>query len=213
MAIVHGVFAGIRGKVGNVIYQVNKGVQILKQMAYPENPQTQNQTTVRTVFGFIVAAFKNLATSWIRSLWNPFNVGNEQGWGRFIGANIDHMGTSFDGTDAILSLGSLEGVYDLAATYDTATGEVEVSWSGQVYTNGEDTDCANIAVYDSDQKLIVGIDLGSDTRVDEATSLNIEPGLTATNLEVYITMSDTEVLQEDPSTVSDSQHCTATAPA
>lgn len=213
MAIVQGVFAGIRGKVGNVIYQVNKGVQVLKQMAYPENPQSTSQTTFRTCFASVVSAFKSLAQNWINIFWGPFLSGNEQAWGKFIGTNLDHMAGSFDGADAILSEGSLENVTDLAATYDTATGTVVVTWDGTVFVNGSASDIANCAVYDSDTKQIVGYSFSSDIRDDEETTFNIAPGYTATNLTLYLTLSDVDVNSSDPTIISDSQKVTCSAPA
>ena len=212
MAIVHGVFAGIRGKVGNVIYQVNKGEQILKQMAYPENPQSSGQTTYRTVFKFVIEAFKSLSKNWINIFWSPFLSGNQQAWGKFIGVNLDHMAGSFAGDDAILSQGSLEGVADLTCTYDTADGAVAVNFDGTIHLNGEASDCINACIYDADQKKVVGYEFGTDTRFDEGFNFYVPSGLTATNLTCYLTMSNTEALSIPPTAVSDSQKCTCSAP-
>lgn len=200
-----GVHTGITGKIGAFIYQVNKGMQIIKTMAIPENPRTPSQVTVRVVFSDIVASFKNLATQWIRHLWNPFTIGNAQGWGDFIGANIDHMGTTFDGADAILSKGSLEGVADLAGTYDTATGAIEVTWDGTIFTNGLATDLFNFCVYDADTKQIILQGFSTDTRVDEASSIVGPTGLTADTLTLYACFANSAVATTPPTLISNSQ--------
>lgn len=213
MAIVYGVFAGIKGKVGNVIYQVNKGAQILKQYAVPENPNTSGQQAVRGVFGDIVTIFKVLATTWVRYFWNPFIVGNEQGWGNFIGANIDSMGTSFTPLSAVLSKGSLEGCYDFTCTYDTATGNIVVTFDSTCFGNGLSTDHFSLAFYDQTEKRLVGFSFSDDTRADEGTATVVEDGLTATDITAYIVFSDTEGDDDELTMVSNSQACTCSAPA
>lgn len=207
-----GVQTGITGKVGAIIYQVNKGMQILKTMAIPENPRTPSQVTVRGVFSDIVASFKNLATQWIRHLWNPFTIGNAQGWGDFIGANIDHMGLVFDGGDAVLSKGSLEGVADLAATYDTATGAIEVTWDGTIFTNGLAGDLFNFCVYNADTKQIILQGFSTDTRADDASSAVGPTGLTADDLTLYACFANSAVATVPPSLISDSQSDRMSAP-
>lgn len=213
MAKVEGVFAGIRGKVGNVIFQVNKGVQILKQFATPENPRSAGQTAHRGIFTQVVGTLKVLATNWVRYFWNPFLTGNQQGWGRIISLNMLAMGTTFDENALIFSVGSLEGVLAPAATYNIATGEIIATFTGTIFANGLITDKVSAIVYDKDQKEIVGFGFAIDQRDSEEISITVKTGLTATNVMVFLSLSDTDPSAIEPAIVSDSQLicCTASA--
>jgi len=212
MAKMTGVFTGIRGKVGAMIFQVNKGVQIIKNYARPENPQSSGQTAVRLVFSSIVSAYKILASTWIRYMWNPFLSGNDQGWGKFIGTNLVEMDGTFAGEAGILSLGSLEGVVDLAATYDTATGAVDITYDGTILANGASTDYPQVAIYDKIGKSIITMAFDGDQREEEEISLTTHTGLTATDVYVYLTMTDAPVSPGPIGMCSNSQVCACTAP-
>jgi len=189
MAKIVGALTGITGKCGAFIFQMNKGVQIMKTFAVPSNPNTSEQQTVRTVFRTLVACFKPLATTWIRYFWNPFTVSNGQGWGNFIGFNVDAMGSTFALPQASLSRGSLEGVYELAATYDTATGIVAGTFYGTIITNGADADKASIAVFDADSGELLGFDFATAERSDEEINITVGKGFTATDINIFVSLS------------------------
>ena len=55
MAKVTGVFTGYKGKVGNLVYAMWKGIQVAKTRSTPYNPQSPDQTVKRTVFALLVA--------------------------------------------------------------------------------------------------------------------------------------------------------------
>ena len=212
MAKVTGFFTGVRGKVGTTIFQVIKGVQVMKTFAIPENPGSSGQVAQRGVFSDIVSCFKTIAKNVIALLWESTTSGNQTSWGNFISKNLISMGkVAFDLTDAILSYGTLDQVSDLEATYDTATGAVVAAWAELAYVNGAAEDTSHIIIIDSDSKQIIGKFMDSATREDEADSVTASTGFTATNLEVFVFFTQNTFASGDPGLVSTSVNCTCTA--
>jgi len=214
MAKIVGVFTGITGKVGNTIFQMMNGVQIMKTFVIPANPQSSGQTAQRGVFSAIIAGFKGIASGVIDLFWNPFTTGNKTGWGNFISRNLISMGkVAFDITDAVLTHGSLEDLGTIAGEYDTATGECDVEWEDLEYVNGNSADEVNGVVFDTDSGLIVGKLLDIAARDSEAGTIECLPGLTATSLEVFLWANDGEIASGTMTMVSTSNNATCTAPA
>jgi len=213
MAIVSGFFTNIKGKVGNTIFQVIKGVQVMKTRVIPDNPNSPGQVAARGVFGDIVTGFKRLAETWIRYFWDPSTTTNKTGWGNFIGANLTSMGKlAFDITKAIGSIGTLEGVEDLAAEYDTATGDIAIDWKGDFFSNGSAEDYVSFFAYDKESNSVEGFLYSNSQRTDEGDTLTISKGLTATDIEVFLVVSQNEPVEQLEGLISDCQHCTCTAP-
>lgn len=141
MAKVIGVFTGIKGKVGNVVFATWKGIQVMKTRVTPDNPQLPGQVRVRTLFAALIAVFKPALYSIVRVAWEPFAEPGKSGWGNCIGANQKKMAAgAIDYAELIVSKGSLGGEPIVTATYDTATGETITTWtdSGQMDTTPED---------------------------------------------------------------------------
>lgn len=213
MAKMLGVFTNIRGKVGNTVFQVIKGVQIMKTLSTPANPQSSRQTAVRSVFNDLVQLFKTIAVSMIRPFWNPYTTDNKTGWGNLLSVNQSAMQSAgFDITKLVTSLGTLEGVGDLAGTYNTATGAIVVTWGGTVFTNGDIADSISFIAIHEPTKAVIGKAVASDARGDETATFNVPDGLTATDVCVFVTMSSKIIPTVDPYTVSDSQSCECIAP-
>jgi len=213
MAKVTGFFTGVRGKVGTTIFQVIKGVQVMKTFAIPENPGSSGQVAQRGVFSDIIATFKTIAKNVIAIFWESTTSGNQTPWGNFISKNLISMGkVAFDITDAILAFGTLEPVSGVAGEYDTADGSLEVTWVADKFVNGADTDQVHFVVYDSDSGTIVSKDLDGIQRSEEEQSLQLTPGLTATDLELFVWLSQDLSTAEDIGLVSNSVNATCTAP-
>jgi len=214
MAKVVGVDTQIRGKLGARIYQVLNGEQIVKTFAIPSNPESSGQTAQRGVFRDIIACFKVIADGFINLLWNPFTSGNKTGWGNFISANLLSMGkVAFDATDAVLSEGSLEPIYDLAATYDTATGAIEVTFDDAITNNGHADDWISFVAVDATLKAIISKTLDAEQRNAESASLVGNLGSTATDVELFAVVHQQESSVSPIGLVSNSVHVTCTAAA
>lgn len=214
MGKMTGVFTQIRGKVGNTIFQVLNGEQIVKTFAIPSNPESSGQTAQRGVFADIIAGFKTIANSVIGVFWNPFVTSNKTGWGNFISKNLLSMGkVAFDITKAILSYGSLERISTLSATYASLDGEVIVTLSDDDYTNGATDDEVSIVAFDNSSGIVVGKFLAEDTRGAGSITVNCPAGLTATDIEIFAICSQDGFIATGVGLVSTSDNCTCTAPA
>lgn len=212
MAKVLGVHTNIRGKVGNEVYQVIKGVQIVKTRAFPANPQSTGQTRVRGVFTELVICFKVISEKIIRPFWNAFTTGNKTGWGNLLKQNMTAMvAVGWDITQMILSIGTLEGVGTLAGVYNAATGDLIITWDETTFTNGALTDKMSFVAIDNSTKSVVADSLCSSDRDDETDTIVLPAGLTATDISLFALLSDIEVPSTDPYIVSDSQRVECTA--
>ena len=206
MAKITGALTGWKGKVGNMVFAMWKGVQVVKTRTIPTNPQSTGQTAQRGVFGDIVSIFKTIASGFIRSFWNPFVTQFQSGWGNFLSANLLAMGNSFDITKAIMAQGSLDGVSIATCTYDDGTGEIEITWGTSSPVNGEQTDVASVVVYNDDTREVVFASTEGDSRADEATTVTIATGLTATDLHAFLIFSTENPTSGEISACSDSQY-------
>jgi len=212
MAKIQGAFGQIRGKAGPWIFQMNKGAQILKEFAVPDNPQSSEQTTNRSKFASLVSRYAPMASDMIKPVWQPTLVGNQQSWGNFIGHNMLIATSVSEPDDCIVAYGSLEGIADLAAVYTTGTGDLSITWTGDIFGNGSAGDYVNVAVYDSSEDKIVAFGNTGDTREDENSTFSCKPGLTAGNLTVYLFLTKEELGSGEITSVSTSQTCEPTAP-
>lgn len=205
MAKVTGVGTGWKGKVGNFVFQMWKGVQVVKTRVIPTNPNSSGQQASRNLLGDIVGVFKAIAVTWIRFFWNPFTEGRQSGWGNFIGVNLLSMSSGFDIGDVVSAIGTLDGVADLAATYDTATGIVAITWDAGSPVSGTPEDKFNFLVYDTDQREFLADSYGGSERADESDDVTIASGLTATNLYLVACLSDVNPEEDVISSCSDGQ--------
>lgn len=120
-----------------------------------------------------------------RRLYYSLPEGNEL----YSGSNLP------DYTKMLVSIGRLEPVAGISSVaYDDATGTVDITWNPGHYTNGADDDTLFVAVY---KKPEVGdlyyqpygylyLPTVTATRVDGTTSFSLEPGLTDTDLTIYL---------------------------
>ena len=210
-AKIIGCQTGWKGKVGNEIFAMWKGIQVVKTMFSPANPQTAGQTANRGCMSTLVQTFKPLATYWIRPLWNPFANGSQSGWGNFVSRNKLSMGSTFDISDAFLSYGTLECIADLAGVYTTGDGTLAVTFDGTIFGNGSAGDHCSLAVFDAASGTVVYFKHEVDIRSDDKVDTIIPSGLTATDLTVFLTMADADPLTVDVTSVSTSQSVVCSA--
>jgi len=214
MAKVTGFFTGIRGKVGTTIFQVIKGVQVMKTFAIPENPGSSGQVAQRGVFSDIISTFKSVAKNVISVFWEPTTSGNQTPWGNFISKNLISMGkVAFDIEDAILCYGTLEPIKTVSATYDTSNGEIEATISNDVLVNGATDDDVSVLAVDSVSGDIIGKANFEDTRNVGSITITGQSGFTATDVECFVWCSQSGFDTTGVGLVSNSSNCTCTAPA
>jgi hypothetical protein len=100
---------------------------------------------------------------------------------------------------------------DLAATYDTATGTVAISWDDGVAVNGLPGDYVSFLVFNNDTRTFETSSYSASQRSDESDGDTIDTGLTATDLYVVAVVSAEEAGTEEVELISDAQvvQCTA----
>lgn len=186
MAKVTGVFTGMKGKVGNAVYAMWKGVQVLKTRVIPENPQSPDQTTNRDLFTILILMFKGIVTGLVAKFWDPFISQHQTGWANLIGVNQKlQAGTAIDYELVIVTKGSLPGEAILTATYDDATGAVVCTWADSGVEGSLPGDFAMVIAYDKVGNKWKFTD-GTDTRGDATATCTLEAGLTITNVFIYL---------------------------
>jgi len=195
-------------------------------------PQMNIRRAITQVLGYI--ARSNLS-SWIYPVWEELVT--KRGWtmtgaNAFVKRNAANLLASMsnktlefdpstntpDLAEMLVSDGDLETGSGLSATYDTATGDVVLSWAKVTYTNGESTDIAWVMVAKKPLLESIGRDgtwypqlfmygphttelpAPAATRDDETITYKIASGLDAADLTAYLFFRDTaEIIGNSPS--------------
>lgn len=211
MAKITGVFTGYKGKVGNTVYSMWKGVQVFKTRTIPHNPKSAAQTIQRTLFSVLIAIMKAINIDIIRAFWEPFVGSTVTGWAQFSKKNLLAQTTSsFVYSAMVLSLGSLYRTLIITSTYATGSGESILTWSASAENNQELTDKSYMFWIDDDTgQFWYDVDSEVARSVGTATVTGIT-GLTPANLHSYLWFGQydgTDLLY-----VSDSQYLVTSAP-
>jgi hypothetical protein len=86
---VSGLIGAIKGKVGNLVFQTWKGVQVVKNYAVPANPRSTDQTTQRTKFAWLVSWSRQIYECFIKEYYQQFISGIAQTpWGAHLSYNL-----------------------------------------------------------------------------------------------------------------------------
>jgi len=211
MAKITGVFTGMKGKVGNFVYSMWKGVQVGKTRAIPHNPRSDKQVLQRSKFSTLIEIAKAINVALIRVFWDPFSGSKSTGWSSFLKKNlISQVTTSFVYSTMVLALGSLYRTIILTSTYNTADGECVVTWSVTPENNQLATDESHLFWIDEDTGQF-WYDLNSKVArsVGTVTVTGVKL-LTATNVHSYLWFG--QAMDTDDPVVSDSQYLICAAP-
>ena len=184
MAKVQGVFTGYKGKVGNTVYAMWKGVQTFKTKSNPSNPQTAGQTTNRSAFTSIIETFKALTKTLVVYFWNPFATSKQTGWANLVGVNQSiQAGGAFDADNLIISQGSLPDQAIDGAVY--AGTDVTITWTENVEAGASDGDFMFGAVFDEDSSSWY-FNVSAVLRLAETLVVSCVAGLTAADLKSFL---------------------------
>ncbi len=211
MAKITGVFTGYKGKVGNFVYSMWKGIQVGKTRAIPHNPRSTGQTQQRTKFSTLIEIAKSCNKAIIQVFWNPFSGSSSTGWSSFLKKNLlSQVTTSFVYSTMVLSLGSLYRTLIATSTYATGDGESIVTWSSAIENNQLSTDASHLFWIDETTGQF-WYDVTSEIArsVGTATVTGVI-GLTATNVHSYLWFG--QDMDTDNPVVSDSQYKICAAP-
>jgi len=186
--LTQGILGPGRNKVGGVIMSKWKSINYIRGYAVPSNPNSDAQQIQRAHFKSMVQFAQKLMVGLIPQMWDPF-YDNMSGFNAFVKDNWDDYILSDEPTvNTVFSKGTLEPVFNLAATYGAMAGTTTVSWNADVFGNGLSTDfifitavskLTNLALYQGTPPAV--------TRATEEAVLDLPDGLTATDILVSIT--------------------------
>ena len=204
MAKIVGVFTAHKGKVGNVVYQMWKGVQVLRTMAIPANPRTARQTTNRTLFTNLIEMFKPVVEQLVHVFWNPFVSAKETGWANLIGLNQGlQQGTAIDYTLVEISKGSLPGEDIVSAVHDPVGNTVACTFVDSGASGSLPGDFALCCAFDTvEKKWYFGA--GTELRSALVAGCSVPAGLVTADLVAYLIFFTGDYAYPDILSCSDS---------
>ena len=208
MAIIRsGVLGNTRGKVAGVVGSQWKDKNYLREYVKPANPNTALQAAQRSKMADCVEFCKPLVGAVFNAFTDKFRK-SMSGFNYFIKQNI----AEFDGTPVYANVsvtdGKLSSIANVACTYDTADGDIVLTWDAAYGNNGSTDDGVQYVIYDTDSGFWYFLQ-NEPTRTLETLSETITSGLTATDLELYAWAVAYDGLIV--TMISDSVHCQCTA--
>ena len=152
--LTQGILGPGRNKVGGVIMSKWKSINYIRGYAVPSNPNSDAQQTQRAHFKSMVQFAQKLMVSLIPQAWDPF-YDTMSGFNAFVKDNWDNYILADHPTiNTIFSKGTLENIYDLAATYSTLSGDTILTWTNDVFGNGLSTDSVFVVVLDKSTNIV-----------------------------------------------------------
>jgi hypothetical protein len=183
--ILQGILGGFSGKVGPVVGGKWKDIDYMRSYVIPSNPNTAGQQAVRLKFSNLVATARDLLPSILQPFWDPFYSGMS-GFNAFISQNYANASvTGIIDETAIMSLGTLEVLPDVAGVYTTGSGNIALTWEPGVTGNGLNSDQTQAVAIDLTTGLLLGT-ANTDVRSGGSDILNVATGLTATNIAIFM---------------------------
>lgn len=183
--ILQGILGGFSGKVGPVVGGKWKDIDYMRSYVIPSNPNTVNQQAVRTKFSKLVQYGRSLLATILQPFWDPF-YSNMSGFNAFISTNYDTLdGSNFLQASSVIAKGTLETVHSNTSTYNSATGAITVTYSGEILGNGLDGDLVYAVAVDRSTGNFY-FSVGDDTRNALSIEITAPTGLTATNITTWV---------------------------
>jgi len=187
MAKMIGVFSHIKGKIGNIIYATWHGVQVIKTMFIPANPQSADQTSHRDIFLFLVQLGELIFDDIITVIWNPFRRKASSGWSNWLKANLLlQTGATIDYSIFVLSQGSIYPSAVKTSVYTTGTGACVIEFLDTSLNNQEQNDLVGAFVIDdASDNNFYNASLAAK-RSDGTITVTCDTGLTPANCHAYL---------------------------
>ncbi len=201
---VAGILGRYTGKVGNVVGSKWKNVDTVRVYSVPANPRTVAQVAHRGKFTLCQRVAQSILQSVVKPFWDGVSPG-ASGFNVFIGTNIRLVTdvNSFD--DIRITSGSWEPVAALtSATYDSATGVVDISIDDSTTSVGTPFDRLVLVAIDAtnwepaDGKYTLLAYVNTDRNRDEdGGTLALPLGLTPSNIHCYAGVLNPESATRD----------------
>lgn len=175
-------FGTLRNKLGNAVASTWKGIPYVRTRVIPANPDTEAQQQQRGKFGTIVLYGRQLLSSVIATLWDPF-ARRMSGFNAFVRANLLAMTNETDFPNFKISSGSLELNPIIMATY--AGTDVTINWTAETQAGGLPTDRVAAVVLDV-QNVVSFVNLSGAPREDESVVVSVGPNRDPDALKAYL---------------------------
>lgn len=165
---------GWKGKVGNHVYCMHKGTQVVKTRSIPHNPQSEAQTIRRNIIKIVAIIGQQLLTVFIKPVWNGFGYRGISGWSKWMGLNLKAQ-TTFPIDPTLLIFGD-GGLYNPGITEaKNASGLVTIPFPDDIQGDALATDFAVAIVYNESTNTTDFSDIAA-TRDDGSVTVHTCPG-------------------------------------
>lgn len=135
---LNGIFGSARGKLGGVVFGSWKGIDYGRAYVIPNNPQTVNQQTNRSLFGSISGIISHFLDVTARRFVDPI-VAQQSGFNRLVQLSERRIRENVDVIDCcppseflVVTDGELEDPLGVNYNYDPGTGDLQLEVLGPI---------------------------------------------------------------------------------
>lgn len=139
MILTNGILGQGRGKVGGVVGGTWKGINYVRALVKPANPNTAAQQTQRGKMSDCVEFCKPIVGAIFNAYTDKFQKGMS-GFNRFVKDNVGEFDGDIDYPALVMAVGPLFIPAISSVTADSATNNITVAFSTAVGNNGSATD-------------------------------------------------------------------------
>lgn len=187
--ITGNILGDMKQKTAEIVFFLWKGIQVFRKRVIPANPKSVAQTAHRLFFSQVLKLGQDINTSIIKPFWKHLAIKQSE-FNAFMSWNLLSMSNGTDYSNLSLCRGSLYPTPITKSEYDSATGNLVFTWDPSLVGDQSATDKFYCAVYDKVFNAFF-IDISGNAERSSGTStLNLETGLTPSNLETYAWFSD-----------------------
>lgn len=186
------ILGDMRKKLGQVVFFVWKGIQVGRQHVLVRDAKSDAQLAQRLFFKQVFLLGQDLNNSFIVPFWKHLAIKKTE-LNAFMSYNLLNMASGQDYPNLSYSRGSLFPTASETATYNTATGEVIVTFPTTLQGDQSLTDIPYLVIVDKSSGALYANILADNTRNDGTISKTIISGKAATDILTYLTFSNVEI--------------------
>lgn len=117
----------IRGKTGDVVFSIWKGINYIRARVTPSNPRSDLQTAQREALADTLTMWQSVK-SWAKTVWDVYASGyGKSGYNRYIEDNILHVKAGTAGS--LTPFNPLYIIIAAMAATQGGAGEIDLSWT------------------------------------------------------------------------------------
>lgn len=189
------ILGDMRKKLGEVVFFVWKGMQVGRKHVKARDAKTDAQLAQRLFFKQVFELGQDLNQSFIIPFWKKFAIKKTE-LNCFMSYNLLNMSNGEDYPNLSYAQGSLFPTASTAATYNTATGEIIVTFPTTLQGDQALTDIPYLVVLDKATGALYCNVAENKTRNDGTIGMSIISGKTATDILTYLTFANVAIGEE-----------------